>query len=167
MVEQAKNLSLLNSSELQSSVNNIIEKYSDLYFTNESSIINSFINSKLFNQLDFGYITELLNNIVSSLGSFSIGLFTIIFITFFFLKDSDIILEKLKILIIRLSSIGDIILTTPIIRCLKQQTDANIDFLTIGQYLQPTVKHHPIDRFYEPKEFEELEKAAYGKGFLM
>ena len=99
LVEQAKNLSLLNSSELQSSVNNIIEKYSDLYFTNESSIINSFINSKLFNQLDFGYITELLNNIVSSLGSFSIGLFTIIFITFFFLKDSEIILEKLKILI--------------------------------------------------------------------
>jgi predicted PurR-regulated permease PerM len=99
LVEQAKNLSLLNSSELQSSVNNIIEKYSDLYFTNESSIINSFINSKLFNQLDFGYITELLNKIVSSLGSFSIGLFTIIFITFFFLKDSEIILVKLKILI--------------------------------------------------------------------
>jgi predicted PurR-regulated permease PerM len=99
LVEQAKNLSLLNSSELQSSVNNIIEKYSDLYFTNEPSIINSFINSKLFNQLDFGYITELLNKIVSSLGSFSIGLFTIIFITFFFLKDSEIILDKLKILI--------------------------------------------------------------------
>ena len=38
--------------------------------------------------------------------------------------------EKLKILIIRLSSIGDIVLTTPIIRCLKQQLNADIDFLT-------------------------------------
>ena len=44
---------------------------------------------------------------------------------------------------------------------------ADIDFLTIGQYLQPTVKHHPLDRFIEPKEFNEIEKRAYGKGFLM
>ena len=44
---------------------------------------------------------------------------------------------------------------------------ANIDFLTIGQYLQPTIKHHPIDRFVEPSEFKELERTAYGKGFLM
>ena len=45
-----------------------------------------------------------------------------------------IVRKKLKILIIRLSSIGDIILTTPIIRCLKQQTDADIDFLTKNNY---------------------------------
>ena len=44
---------------------------------------------------------------------------------------------------------------------------ADIDFLTIGQYLQPTVKHHPLDRFIEPKEFNEIEKRAYGKGFLL
>ena len=44
---------------------------------------------------------------------------------------------------------------------------ADIDFLTIGQYLQPTVKHHPLDRFIEPKEFKEIEKRAYGKGFLL
>ena len=44
---------------------------------------------------------------------------------------------------------------------------ADIDFLTIGQYLQPTVKHHPLDRFMEPKEFKEIEKRAYGKGFLL
>jgi lipoic acid synthetase len=39
--------------------------------------------------------------------------------------------------------------------------------LTIGQYLQPTIKHHLLDRFVEPSEFEELERTAYGKGFLM
>ena len=44
---------------------------------------------------------------------------------------------------------------------------ADVDFLTIGQYLQPTPKHHVVDRFVEPAEFEGYEKAAYGKGFLM
>ena len=44
---------------------------------------------------------------------------------------------------------------------------ADVDFLTVGQYLQPTPKHHPIDRFWEPGEFEELARMARGKGFLM
>lgn len=44
---------------------------------------------------------------------------------------------------------------------------ADIDFLTIGQYLQPTPKHHTLDRFVTPEEFANYEKAAYGKGFLM
>ena len=44
---------------------------------------------------------------------------------------------------------------------------ADVDFLTIGQYLQPTPKHYPIDRFWTPEEFSGLESAARGKGFLM
>jgi lipoic acid synthetase len=44
---------------------------------------------------------------------------------------------------------------------------ADIDFLTIGQYLQPTPKHHGVDRFVTPEEFASYEKAAFGKGFLM
>ena len=44
---------------------------------------------------------------------------------------------------------------------------AEIDFLTIGQYLQPTPKHHRVDRFVTPDEFAQYEKAAWGKGFLM
>ncbi len=44
---------------------------------------------------------------------------------------------------------------------------ADVDFLTIGQYLQPTPKHHRVDRFVTPEEFAGYEKAAYGKGFLM
>ena len=44
---------------------------------------------------------------------------------------------------------------------------AEVDFLTIGQYLQPTVKHHAVDRFVSPEEFKSFETAAYGKGFLM
>ncbi|PPB81254.1 lipoic acid synthetase [Albidovulum inexpectatum] len=44
---------------------------------------------------------------------------------------------------------------------------ADVDFLTIGQYLQPTPKHHRVVRFVTPEEFAAYEKAAYGKGFLM
>ena len=44
---------------------------------------------------------------------------------------------------------------------------ADVDFLTIGQYLQPTPKHHAVARFVTPDEFKAYEKAAYGKGFLM
>ncbi|PKP71712.1 MAG: lipoyl synthase [Alphaproteobacteria bacterium HGW-Alphaproteobacteria-4] len=44
---------------------------------------------------------------------------------------------------------------------------ADVDFLTIGQYLQPTPKHHRVDRFVTPDEFKGYEGAAYGKGFLM
>src|SRR6266436_3998641 len=44
---------------------------------------------------------------------------------------------------------------------------AEVDFLTIGQYLQPTPKHHPIARFVTPEEFESYRRLALGKGFLM
>ena len=43
---------------------------------------------------------------------------------------------------------------------------AGVDFLTVGQYLQPTPKHHPVDRFWTPEDFETLETAARAKGFL-
>ena len=44
---------------------------------------------------------------------------------------------------------------------------AAVDFLTIGQYLQPTPKHHVVDRFVTPEEFKRFEAMAYAKGFLM
>ena len=44
---------------------------------------------------------------------------------------------------------------------------ADVDFLTIGQYLQPTPKHHAVEAFITPDEFHEYETMAYGKGFLM
>jgi lipoic acid synthetase len=44
---------------------------------------------------------------------------------------------------------------------------ADVDFLTIGQYLQPTPKHHVVNRFVTPDEFKAYERAAFGKGFLM
>ncbi len=54
-----------------------------------------------------------------------------------------------------------------VLQVMDDMRSANIDFLTIGQYLQPTPKHHKVDRFVTPEEFESYEKAAWGKGFLM
>ena len=44
---------------------------------------------------------------------------------------------------------------------------ADVDFLTIGQYLQPSAKHFPLDRYYTPQEFDELGTIAKAKGFLL
>ncbi|MEL0116319.1 MAG: lipoyl synthase [Pelagibacteraceae bacterium] len=44
---------------------------------------------------------------------------------------------------------------------------ANVDFLTIGQYLQPSVKHFPLNRYVHPDEFNELKNIALSKGFLL
>ncbi|EKE68335.1 lipoyl synthase [Celeribacter baekdonensis B30] len=44
---------------------------------------------------------------------------------------------------------------------------AGVDFLTIGQYLQPTPKHHPVAQYVTPEDFAALKTAALGKGFLM
>ena len=44
---------------------------------------------------------------------------------------------------------------------------AEVDFLTIGQYLQPSTKHYPLDRYYTPKEFDDFGTIAKAKGFLL
>jgi lipoic acid synthetase len=44
---------------------------------------------------------------------------------------------------------------------------ADVDFLTIGQYLQPSAKHHPLERYYHPDEFKDLEQIAKSRGFLL
>ncbi|MFK7877837.1 MAG: lipoyl synthase [Paracoccaceae bacterium] len=54
-----------------------------------------------------------------------------------------------------------------VVQVMEDMRAADIDFLTIGQYLQPTPKHHAVDRFVHPDEFASYEKAAFGKGFLM
>jgi len=54
-----------------------------------------------------------------------------------------------------------------VLQVMDDMRAADVDFLTIGQYLQPTSKHHRVDRFVSPDEFAAYEKAAIGKGFLM
>ncbi len=54
-----------------------------------------------------------------------------------------------------------------VLQVMDDMRAADVDFLTIGQYLQPTPKHHAVDRFVTPDEFKSYEQAAWGKGFLM
>ncbi len=54
-----------------------------------------------------------------------------------------------------------------VIQVMDDLRSADVDFLTIGQYLQPTSKHHPLDRYYHPDEFKDLEIIAKSKGFLL
>ncbi|MGA2125711.1 MAG: lipoyl synthase [Xanthobacteraceae bacterium] len=54
-----------------------------------------------------------------------------------------------------------------VLQLMDDLRSADVDFLTIGQYLQPTRRHHPVVRFVTPDEFRGLETVAYAKGFLM
>jgi lipoic acid synthetase len=54
-----------------------------------------------------------------------------------------------------------------IMQVMDDMRSAGVDFITIGQYLQPTRKHAPIDRFVHPDEFRAYEEIARAKGFLM
>ena len=57
--------------------------------------------------------------------------------------------------------------TEEILQVMDDFRSADVDFMTIGQYLQPTPAHAPVDRYVTPDEFRYLERVAYTKGFLM
>ena len=54
-----------------------------------------------------------------------------------------------------------------IIQVMDDLRSANVDFLTIGQYLQPSPKHYPLKKYYHPNEFKDLKRIAMSKGFLL
>ena len=54
-----------------------------------------------------------------------------------------------------------------VIQVMDDLLSANVDFLTIGQYLQPSTKHYPLDRYVHPDEFDKLKELALAKGFLI
>ena len=56
---------------------------------------------------------------------------------------------------------------TEVLQVMDDLRSARVDFLTIGQYLAPTTRHAPVDRFVTPDEFEEYKRLAQAKGFLL
>ena len=54
-----------------------------------------------------------------------------------------------------------------ILQVMDDLRSADVDFLTIGQYLQPSEKHYPLNRYYKPKEFDEMKSIAESKGFML
>ncbi|MBU2949223.1 AI-2E family transporter [Tamlana agarivorans] len=99
IMEQGHNLSLLDIEKLES---NLLEVYNSfaLNFNIETSDITKKLKGfRVLEMLDFSFIPDVLNSILSGLGSFSIGLFSVLFICFFFLKDGTLLENTLLIFV--------------------------------------------------------------------
>lgn len=90
IIEQGHNLSLLNIKELQANLEDLYTQIIDYFRLSEADVKQSIKNSNVLTKIDYSIIPDFLNSIVSGLGSFSVGLFSVIFISFFFLKDSQL-----------------------------------------------------------------------------
>jgi predicted PurR-regulated permease PerM len=90
ILEQGHNLSLLNIEQLQRNIEDIYTQIMNYFAVNQIDVEQSLKDSNLWSKIDFGLIPNFLNSIISGLGSFSIGLFSVLFISFFFLKDSQL-----------------------------------------------------------------------------
>ena len=91
VTEQGRNLSLLNMTELQASVESLNQKIINYLSNKNIDLGQSITKNKLFSKVDYSFIPNFLNSIISGFGSFSIALFSIIFISFFLLKDSQLL----------------------------------------------------------------------------
>jgi len=88
LIQQGENLALLDVDLLKANINTLVEEIS-LYFQLDNSFWQQqFAVDNLFQNVNFGLLPELLNQTLELLGGFTIGLFSVVFILFFFLKDS-------------------------------------------------------------------------------
>ncbi len=99
LIKQGQNLSLLNIDALQQNLENLYHEVTSYFGITNVDIRTQLRESKIFSRINFGVIPEFLNSIVSLLGSLSIGLFSVLFIAFFYLKDSKLLQENLMVLI--------------------------------------------------------------------
>tara|TARA_R110002167_G_scaffold187802_2_gene389147 strand:- start:1341 stop:2429 length:1089 start_codon:yes stop_codon:yes gene_type:complete len=99
LVQQGQNLSLLNIDALQGNVEYLYREVTGYFGLSAQEIEEGIKNSKIFANLNFGYIPQFLNSLVGLLGTLSIGLFSVLFIAFFFLKDSKLFEDALLVLV--------------------------------------------------------------------
>ncbi|KJD36355.1 permease [Tamlana sedimentorum] len=88
LIKQGENLSLINIEELQTNVENLYNEILTHFDLHKSDIKESLKESNLASKIDFSILPNFINSVISSFGNFSIGLFSVLFITFFFLKDN-------------------------------------------------------------------------------
>lgn len=88
IIDQGQKLSLLNIDDLQTNIENLYSEIITYFNLHQIDVEQSLKDSNLLSKIDYSLIPNFLNSIVSGLGSFSIGLFSVLFISFFFLKDS-------------------------------------------------------------------------------
>ena len=99
VIKQSQNLSLLDIESLQINIENLYREVVDYFAINDIDIEKTIKESNYFSNLNFGAIPDFLNTFVGALGSFSIGFFSVIFIAFFFLKDSRLLEDGLMVFI--------------------------------------------------------------------
>lgn len=99
IVEQGHNLSLLNIEQLRTNVENLYIEISTYFEVNHIDVERSLKESNLLSKIDYAFIPNFLNSVIGGLGSFSIGLFSVLFISFFFLKDSKLFENSLMAII--------------------------------------------------------------------
>ena len=88
IIEQGENLALLNIDQLQSNIQNLLIQLNDYFLANGIDILDEIKNADFFKNMTA--IPNLLNSVIGTVGSLSIGLFSVIFITFFLMKDTHI-----------------------------------------------------------------------------
>ncbi len=91
ILEQGQNLSLLNINQLETNFETLYAEIVSYFNLHKIDIEQSIRDSDFLSKLDYSLIPDFLNAVVSGLGSFSIGLFSVLFISFFFLKDSQLL----------------------------------------------------------------------------
>ncbi|MBQ0786403.1 MAG: AI-2E family transporter [Oceanihabitans sp.] len=90
IVEQGHNLALLDIDQLQGNIEDLYGEAIAYFQINNIDVEQSIKNSNLLSKIDYSVIPDFLNSLISGFGSFSIGLFSVLFISFFFLKDSKL-----------------------------------------------------------------------------
>lgn len=97
VIEQGENLSLLQTDKLQTDVQNIIIEINGYFKQKNINILSELKSADLFSSLES--IPNVLNSIIGTLGSFSVGLFSVLFISFFFMKDSRMFKSAILVVI--------------------------------------------------------------------
>ncbi len=100
LIKQGQNLSLLNIEALQENLQNLYEQITNYFGLSETELSEQLRESKpLLSEIDFGFIPNFLNSFIGVLGTLSVGLFSVLFIAFFFMKDSHFLENVLLIII--------------------------------------------------------------------
>lgn len=97
IIKQGENLSLLNIEQLQGNIENLLNQINDYFLAHNIDILNEIKKADLFNNAK--EIPDLFNKIVGTIGDLSIGLFSVIFITFFFMKDTHLVEDSIYVIV--------------------------------------------------------------------
>ncbi|MBC8769745.1 AI-2E family transporter [Arenibacter sp. BSSL-BM3] len=99
LIQQGQNLSLLNIDALQGNLEDLYRQLLEYFGVKSEDLEQGIKDSHLFSNFNFGLLPDFLNSVIGILGSFSVGLFSVLFIAFFFLKDSKLLEESILTLI--------------------------------------------------------------------